>query len=91
MKIHELKCWPEYFYAIKNSQKPFEVRRDDRGFTEGDVLHLRLYDRKREKYVDAGTGAVCHVFLHVQRVWRYLPGLKEGYVVMETRRLVPEG
>ena len=40
MTIHELKCWPEYFHAIKSGQKRFEVRKDDRNFQIGDLLHL---------------------------------------------------
>lgn len=27
---HELKCWPEYFQAIKAGDKRFELRKDDR-------------------------------------------------------------
>lgn len=38
---HILKCWPEYFDAIKAGIKPFEVRRDDRGFQRGDILILQ--------------------------------------------------
>ena len=38
---HELKCWPEQFEALHDGRKPFEVRRDDRGFKVADVLWLR--------------------------------------------------
>lgn len=48
--IHDLKCWPEYFQAVKSGIKPFELRKDDRGFAVGDVLHLREYDPKTEQY-----------------------------------------
>ena len=42
--VHDLKCWPEYFQAVKSGIKPFELRKDDRGYAVGDVLHLREYD-----------------------------------------------
>ena len=32
---HILKTWPNYFDAVKRGEKPFEVRRDDRGCTGG--------------------------------------------------------
>jgi hypothetical protein len=38
---HTLKCWPQYFDAISRGEKPFEVRRDDRGYQKGDVLVLQ--------------------------------------------------
>lgn len=43
-QLHELKCWPAEFAAVWQGVKTFEVRRDDRGFAVGDVLHLREYD-----------------------------------------------
>ena len=37
---HRLKCLPEFFQPLWNSEKTFEVRRDDRGFRAGDHLML---------------------------------------------------
>lgn len=41
--LHELKVVPPYFEALFTERKNFEVRRNDRGFQAGDVLHLREY------------------------------------------------
>lgn len=41
MKVHELKTWPEFFEPIAKMEKTFELRKDDREFHVGDVLHLR--------------------------------------------------
>lgn len=41
---HVLKCWPNYFQAIVEGRKNFEVRYDDRGFQAGDKVTLREYD-----------------------------------------------
>jgi len=43
--VHELRCWPQYFQAVWDGDKTFEVRRDDRGgFEVGSILFLREYD-----------------------------------------------
>ncbi len=41
MPEHALKVWPEFFGSLENFAKPFEVRRDDRGFKVDDILVLR--------------------------------------------------
>lgn len=42
--IHDLKCEMPYFELIRAGRKPFEVRRDDRAYAEGDTLRLREWD-----------------------------------------------
>ena len=38
MTQHELKILPEYFVAVRDGIKKFEVRKDDRPFEVGDIL-----------------------------------------------------
>lgn len=40
---HHLKTFPEYFNAVENGTKPFEVRKNDRNYQVGDTLHLQEY------------------------------------------------
>lgn len=40
-RIHELKILPEYFDAIRNGKKYFELRKNDRDYRTGDILLLR--------------------------------------------------
>lgn len=65
-KIHELKTWPEFFEKLLTGEKTFEIRKNDRGFIVGHVLHLRewnptnLYTGRalwfRVTYLMGGTG-----------------------------------
>lgn len=41
---HELKIQPNFFQAIADGKKTFEIRLDDRGYQEGDEVMLREMD-----------------------------------------------
>lgn len=42
--IHELKILPQYFRAVLERRKTFEVRKNDRPFAVGDVIFLREFN-----------------------------------------------
>ena len=44
--IHELKIYPEYFEAVRNGTKRFELRKNDRDFRAGDYLALNEWDER---------------------------------------------
>lgn len=44
MRIHRLKTLPPYFEALLDGRKTFDVRRDDRAFSVGDLLCLEEYE-----------------------------------------------
>jgi ribosomal protein S17 len=50
MRKIEKKAWPEYFQAIVEGKKNFEVRLADFDCKEGDILVLREWDPKRKEY-----------------------------------------
>lgn len=58
MAIHNLKLNAKYFDDVMYGFKKFEVRFNDRGFQQGDLLNLREWDgekytgRELEAYVD---------------------------------------
>ena len=45
--IHHLKTKPEYFQAVINGKKPFEIRYNDRNFKTGDRVILKEYIGKQ--------------------------------------------
>ncbi len=47
---HVLKTWPPYFKETRNGRKTWELRRDDRGFSEGDALILMEWDPTTSEY-----------------------------------------
>jgi len=82
--VHELKILPEYFRAVVDMTKPFEVRKeDDRFFQVGDELLLKEFvpadyyeDQDKEYY----TGQICH------RVVTYKLKLADNFVVLGLAR-----
>ena len=79
--IHELKCWSKYYQYIEDGTKTFEIRRDDRGFKVGDVLHLMEYDPIKLEY----TGMSLNV--EVTYILSDFMGLQVGYVAMQIELL----
>lgn len=67
---HELKTRPQYFKVSWAGAKPFEIRKNDRGFEEHDEVVLQEYDGQY-------TGREIHGFI------TYVTGFeqKKGYVV----------
>ena len=83
MKRHELKILPEYYNAVREGRKRFELRKDDRGFAVGDRLHLRKWD-------PAGgyTGEV--IMTDITYILRGAPGygLADGYCVLSIGKII---
>lgn len=44
MDTHELKILPQYFQAVWDGTKNFELRKNDRDYKVGDILILREYN-----------------------------------------------
>lgn len=48
MRTHELKIHPEFFNAVENGSKTFELRVNDREFQTGDRVKLNEWDPELE-------------------------------------------
>lgn len=44
MRVHDLKCWPEFYGCVEDDSKPFEIRYNDRDYHVGDVLRIHEYE-----------------------------------------------
>jgi len=85
-QVHELKCWPRFFEAIRIGQKTVEVRReDDRRYLTGDVLRLREWDPKTEEY----SGRVQEVLVQHELRCGDVEGLPEDLVILSILRVRP--
>lgn len=51
-QLHKVKAWPQYFDAVQRGEKPFEVRRDDRGYQRGDILVLQRTKAEAPYYIE---------------------------------------
>lgn len=93
MVRHYLKIWPEFFAATLSGEKPFELRRDDRSFAVGDILHLREWDPATENYTDRETiRFVTYLLSHrAEAGCAATFGLAPGYVIMGTAVTRPQG
>ena len=76
MRIHRLKTIKPYWWFVRSSKKKFELRKDDRGFQEGDILILEEWDHIEKIY----TGRECKLI--IKYILKDFPGLKKGYVIL---------
>ena len=73
--IHQLKCEAQYFEAVVQGRKLFEVRKNDRGIRPGDFLALNALNEDGEE-----TG-LC-VLLRINYILDDPRFVKEGTVIM---------
>lgn len=86
--LHELKTDPEPFKQVWSSRKTFELRRDDRKYLAGDVLHLRELIQTVELPADKARYTGREMLLLVTYLLRSPAyGLPEGYVIMSLKLL----
>ena len=78
MKIHALKCWPEYYQAIIDGKKKFEYRINDRDFQVGDMLRLKEWSPATDRY----TGRKCVVSVDYILPMIDHPTAPTAYIIM---------
>ena len=60
---HEIKTHINYFKKVWDGSKNFEIRKNDRDYSEGDRVHLLEWNKSNREYtgrrVEAIIGYVC--------------------------------
>lgn len=77
MTTHNLKIWPDQFKAVRSGIKPFEWRKNDRGFQLGDILALAEFDPTTGQYSGESINARVTYMLSGPSF-----GVPDGYVIM---------
>jgi hypothetical protein len=90
MKTHELKVDPEFFQAVVDGKKNFEIRRNDREFKIGDILLLR--ETKYPGYaMNLDRAPLVYTGRETKRLITYIMepkvsyGMLYGFVAMATQ------
>lgn len=76
-QTHKLKCVPPFFAAVLDGSKPFEARKHDRPYAEGDTLVLREWN-------GSYTGRECERMIGYVLVGGEF-GIERGYCVLGLR------
>ena len=82
-RVHNVKIFPEYFEGIINGTKPFEFRKNDRGYKPGDCVCLNecIIDGDDGFKHEIYTGRYCFVVIkEIFKLGSIDPALSE-YVV----------
>ena len=83
MKIRK-KAWPEFFNAVLNSKKNFDLRLGDFSVSEGDVLVLEEWDPETKQYTGRKIEKKIKYVLKTKdlKFWTKQEIDKFGYVVV---------
>lgn len=68
---HHLKTWPPYFEEISAGNKTFDLRENDRGFREGDILIFEEWNPETKLY--SGRQIKMRVGFMIQAEWGLSP------------------
>lgn len=80
--VHDLKILPQFYRAVLERRKTFEVRQNDRPFAVGDYVNLHEYD---PDYCGKYTGRVWHG--EITYVLNDIRFCKRGYVIFGIKEL----
>lgn len=78
MNIHDIKIHEQYFDDVASAKKKSELRKNDRGYKEGDMLILREWNPLIEQYTERVVSAIItHIYQG--------PNLPQEYAILSIR------
>ena len=81
MKLHELKIKDEYFKEVLRENKTFELRKNDRDYQVGDLIHFVDIDGN-PSYNEKLVFLITDVLRNVQEY-----GLDKDYCILAIKKL----
>lgn len=87
--IIEKKVWPQYFQAILDDKKTFELRLSDFECSEGDQLLLKEWNPESKNYTGRELLVDVTYVIHTkdQKFWTKEEIEKHGFQVINFRKL----
>ena len=89
MKVHELKCWPQFFDMMAHGEKNFEIRKNDRDFADGDTINEREWNPETQKYTGRTMSVKIIAVIPVEMLKTVLDWWNEEFVVMSLQPMSP--
>lgn len=74
---HALKTWPPYFDSVVQGKKAYELRKNDRPFTVGDMVLLQEYTLEKGYTGNEAAFEITSILKDMPEM-----GLKKGYVIL---------
>lgn len=81
-KVHTIKLAKMYYEDVKSGKKSFELRKNDRGYKQGDILKMLEYAE------GAWTGR--QIIAEVTYLLENYAGIEEGYCIMAIKVIYQE-
>lgn len=91
VKVHELKVLDKFYPSLLDMSKPFELRKNDRGYEVGDTCvfrEMKLVGNGYDNYDESFTGHKCvrHVSYVLTR--EMFPHVPFGYVILGLKEVL---
>lgn len=84
MKLHQLKIESKYYEEVVKGNKPFELRKDDRGYEFGDLIQFLVHQDKIDN-----AYLITDDFYEVTYILRNVPeyGLQDGFCILGIKKV----
>ncbi len=85
MKLHEIKIKDNYYYALIHGYKSFELRKNDRNYQVGDLIHF--VDVNGNDFLNESFNLFIITYV-LKNVSEY--GLNENYCILSIQKYSSE-